>query len=112
MRTIVAWVVVGFLLASGAGMAVAEGVKPATRMSRDLANLGVPPTAAATAAGAPDAFSELPPPVPGDWVTIDAVAAGDPSALEGELLVLGARDTAIAGRLVSARLPIAAIPSL
>jgi hypothetical protein len=112
MRTIVAWVVVGLLLAGGAGMAVADGVKPATRMSRDLANLGVPPTAAAAAAGALDAFSELPPPVPGDWVTIDAVAAGDPSALEAELLVLGARDTAIAGRLVSARLPIAAIPSL
>jgi subtilisin family serine protease len=54
----------------------------------------------------------LPPPVVGDWVTIDAVAAADPSALEAELIALGARDTAIAGRLVSARLPIAAIPSL
>jgi len=45
-------------------------------------------------------------------VTVDAVAAGDPTELEGELIALGARDTAIAGRLVSARLPIASIPSL
>jgi len=103
MRTIVAWVVVGFLLASGAGMAFADGLKPATRMSRDLAKLAAPPAAVAAAApGAPDAFSELAAPV----------AAADPSALEAELIALGARDTAITGRLVSARLPIAAIPSL
>ena len=112
MRTFVAWVVVGLLLVSGAGVAVADGVKPPTRMSRDLAELAAPPAAKAAAVGAPGAFSELPLPVDGDWVTIDAVAAADPSALEAELIALGARDTAIAGRLVSARLPIAAIPSL
>lgn len=112
MRTFVAWVVAGLLLVSGAGLAVADGLKPATRMSRDLANLTAPPAVAAAAVGASGAFSQLPLPVAGDWVTIDAVAAADPSALEAELIALGARDTAIAGRLVSARLPIAAIPSL
>jgi hypothetical protein len=112
IRTMMAWVVAGLLLACGVGVAIADGLKPATRMSRDLANLAAPPAPAAAAAGAHDSFSESPPPVAGDWVTIDAVAVGDPSALEAELIALGARDTAIAGRLVSARLPIAAIPSL
>jgi hypothetical protein len=44
-----------------------------------------------------------------DVVTIDAVASGDPEALEAELIALGAEDTAIAGRMVSARIPVAAI---
>jgi len=112
MRTFVAWVVVGLLLVSGAGLAVAGDLKPATRMSRDLADLPGQRAAAAAPAGAPGTLSELPLPVTGDWVTIDAVAAADPSVLEAELIALGARDTAVAGRLVSARLPIAAIPSL
>ena len=45
-------------------------------------------------------------------MTIDAVAVDDPELLEAELIALGAHDTAIAGRFVSARLPIASIPSL
>jgi len=111
LHTIAAWVVVALLMAGGVEVAAAEGSKPATRLSRDLANLAAP--AVATATGAPsDAFSELPAEVSGDWVSIDAVAAADPRALEADLLALGARDTAIAGRLVSARLPLAAISAL
>src|SRR5262245_59154412 len=98
-------------MVGGVEVAAAEGSKPATRLSRDLANLAAP--AVAMAAGTPsDAFSELPVAVTGDWVSIDAVAAADPRALEADLLALGARDTAIAGRLVSARLPLAAISAL
>ena len=59
-----------------------------------------------------DSFTALPPAAAGDWVTIDAVAAGDPSELEADLIALGASNTAVAGRLVSARLPISAITSL
>jgi hypothetical protein len=111
MHTIAVWVVVALLMVGGVEVAAAEGSKPATRLSRDLAILAAPAVAAA-ARGPVDAFSELVPEVIGDWVSIDAVAAGDPNALEADLLALGARETAIAGRLVSARLPIAAIGSL
>ena len=102
MRTGVAWVVAGLLLIGGTGLAVADGSKPATRISRDLADLagGGSATAAAPAV-APDAYAEVPLTVAGNWVTIDAVAATDPALLEAELIALGARDTAIAGRLVS-----------
>ena len=68
--------------------------------------------ASAAPVTAPDQFSAAPEPIVGDWVTIDAVATGDPAVLEAELIALGARNTAIAGRLVSARMPVAAIPSL
>jgi hypothetical protein len=112
MRTVMAWVVVGLLLVGGAGVAVADGSKPATRLSRDLAELVAPPVAASQSAETPDSYSRSRPVVSGGWVTIDAVAAADPSALEAELLALGARNTAIAGRLVSAEFPIAAIPLL
>jgi hypothetical protein len=43
-------------------------------------------------------------------VVVDAVAAGDPEALRADLERLGARRLAVARRLVSGRLPIAAIP--
>src|SRR5262249_53926566 len=94
---------------------VAAQTKPATRLSHDLAELaGLPlaATARAESETAPESFSALPPVAVGDWVTIDAAATGDPAELEAELISLGARDTAIAGRLVSARLPIATIASL
>ena len=68
--------------------------------------------AGASAEASPGGVSALRPEVAGDWVTIDAVAAGDPSDLEAELIALGATNTAIAGRVVSARLPIAVIPQL
>ena len=112
MWTIAAWVV-GLLLFGGASAAGAEGLKPTTRLSRELAALtGARPLASAAPVTAPDQFSAAPEPIVGDWVTIDAVATGDPSVLEAELIALGARNTAIAGRLVSARVPVTAIPSL
>ena len=41
----------------------------------------------AFAEASPGGISALPPDVAGDWVTIDAVAAGDPTVLEAELLL-------------------------
>ena len=111
-RSGLAWML-GLLLLSSVSVATADEPKPPTRLSRDLAELASPPSAFAVAAEAvPDSFSAWRPAVTGDWVTIDATAVGDPQVLEAELIALGARNTAIAGRLVSARLPIAAIPSL
>jgi uncharacterized membrane protein len=45
-------------------------------------------------------------------VLIDAVASGDASALASDLVVLGMREAAVAGRIVSGWLPIVAIPRL
>src|SRR5262245_19844419 len=81
-------------------------------MSRDLADLTGQRALTTRSDVPPDDFVELPFTVAGDWVTIDAVAAGNPTTLEAELIALGARDTAVAGRLVSARLPVAAVPFL
>jgi hypothetical protein len=103
--------VVGLLLVSGAGLAVAEGLKPATRISQDLAELVSPRAASLSAQAEPGVIDAPVTPIP-DVVTIDAVASGDPEVLEAELIALGAEDTAIAGRMVSARIPIAAIPFL
>ena len=111
IRGVLAWTV-GFLLLSGGGVAVAQDAKPVTRISQDLADLAAPPAAAARMQAEPGVPPEWRSSVTGDWVTIDAVASGDPAALEAELIALGASDTAIAGRMVSARFPIASIPSL
>jgi hypothetical protein len=111
MCTLVALVAVSFLLVSSVGLALADGLKPATKLSRDLATLARPPMDVA-AAPVPGSWTAMPPVVTGDWVTIDATAASDPAVLEAELIALGAQHTAIAGRMVSARFPIAAIPSL
>src|SRR5262249_44289798 len=51
-------------------------------------------------------------PVAGDWVTIDASASGDAGRLQADLEALGAQGVVAFGRLVSARLPIAAIAAL
>jgi hypothetical protein len=113
-RTLTAWMV-GFLVLGWTGIAGADDLtKPVTRLSRGLAELGAAPTPEARAAAAEtlQGTFEWRPVVTGDWVTIDAVAAGDPVELESELIALGATDTAIAAYLVSARLPIAAIPFL
>jgi hypothetical protein len=104
--------VVGLLLISGAGLAVAEELKPATRISQDLAELVSPRAAASLSTQAEPGAIEAPATPILDVVTIDAVASGDPEALEAELIALGAEDTAIAGRMVSARIPVAAIPFL
>ena len=47
-----------------------------------------------------------------DRVAIEAAAEGDPRELEAALVALGLRRSAVAGRLVSGELPIAAIPAL
>src|SRR5262245_52592412 len=112
MSTLVVLVMVSFLLVSGAGLAVAQVSQPA-KMSRDLAMLATPPTyRAAPVAVPPDSWTPVPPVVTGDWVAIDTVALGDPATLEAELIALGATNTAIAGRMVSALFPIATIPAL
>lgn len=51
-------------------------------------------------------------PVAGGAVVIDAVASGDPAALAADLHALGAENVAVFGHMVSARLPIPAIPAL
>jgi len=47
-----------------------------------------------------------------DRVFVDAVADGDASVLEADLVALGMRSVAVHGRVVSGQLPIAAIPAL
>jgi hypothetical protein len=110
-RAVKTWMVAGFLLLGDTGLALADEAKPVTRMSRDLASLPEWQRADVTGLG-PPGYVELPLDVTGDWVTVDAVASGDPRALEAELISLGARNTAVAARMVSAQLPIAAIPQL
>jgi hypothetical protein len=51
-------------------------------------------------------------PIAGGSVVIDTAASGDPEALSADLRALGAENVAVFGRVVSARLPITAIPSL
>jgi hypothetical protein len=94
--------------------------RPPTKISADLAALparqavgmAAAPTPAAPMAGGWAVTTEAFMPVRGDWVTIDAVATGDPQTLAAELIALGARNVAVAGRLVSGEFAIAAIPSL
>ena len=102
--------VAGLLALAAPGGASAAG-KQATRIADDLASL-VSPHAEAAARGV--VFRSVDPFLPAahDWVTIDAVAAGDPGALAADLKGLGAQHVAVSGRIVSARLPIRTIPVL
>ncbi len=79
------------------------------------------PLAAARVAGSPVTavanpsdlvIQPVPPPNDGRTVIIDAIAEGDPNALAAALIGLGAGDCAVAGRVVSASLPLNAISSL
>ncbi|MGH7265595.1 MAG: S8 family peptidase [Candidatus Rokuibacteriota bacterium] len=100
------------LLAALAGVAVAApGSKPFTRVTGDLTALHGA-HAAALAAGVPFRAASPLLAVAGDHVTIDATASGDAGRLQAELTALGARDVVAVGRMVSARLPIPAIPAL
>jgi len=45
-------------------------------------------------------------------VVIDAVAAGDVAELKADLVALGLRHAASAGRIVSGQLPVSAIPAM
>lgn len=108
-RSLVAWLLVALVMAI-VPPAIAQGLKPATRVSHDLATLHAEH-------GVARALRTPAPPNPalrvtGDWVTIDASATGDPAALAAELRAAGAINMAVAGRLVSAELPLAAIPKL
>jgi hypothetical protein len=47
-----------------------------------------------------------------DRVVVDAVAAGDPGALQDDLLALGMKGAVSVGRIVSGQLPISAIGAL
>src|SRR5689334_11612604 len=111
MRSAMALLMVSFLLASGVGVASAQGWSPSSKISRDLAELMTPPMDRAATA-TPGGWAPVPLVVSGDSITIDAIAAGDPAALEADLIALGAVNTAIANHLVSAEFPIAAIPAL
>lgn len=51
-------------------------------------------------------------PVAGGSVVIDAAASGDPEALAADLRALGADKVTVFGHMVSARVPITAIPTL
>src|SRR5437867_6093704 len=110
-RAVIAAVVTAVaLLLIAPAVVLADGAQPPSKITRDLAALPAQ-HAAARAAGIPLAVPNPTLPVRGDWVTIDAVAAADPAALAADLTALGARNVAVAGHLVSARFPIAAIPS-
>lgn len=71
---------------------------------------GSPVTASTTSSEI--VVQQVPPPTDGATVVIDAIAEGDPNALASALVGLGATDCAVAGRVVSASLPISAISSL
>ena len=51
-------------------------------------------------------------PVSGDTVAIDAIASGDVDVLEADLIAAGLQDPAVAGRIVSGRLPLSALGAL
>jgi hypothetical protein len=51
-------------------------------------------------------------PIAGGSVVIDTAASGDPEALAADLRALGAAKVTVFGRMVSARVPITAIPTL
>jgi hypothetical protein len=51
-------------------------------------------------------------PIAGGSVVIDTAASGEPGALAADLRALGASKVTVFGRMVSARVPVSAIPSL
>jgi Subtilase family len=110
-RVFAGCIVVLVISLGGATGASAAAVKPATKVTEDLAALHAE-HAAALAAGVPFRTTNALLPVNGDWVTIDATASSDASALRAELMALGAQGVVVFGRVVSARLPIPAIPAL
>ena len=104
-------VVLALVVGGAVSVAAAQGLKPATKMTDDLAALHEQHLAA-SAARVPLDMTDSILPVDGDFVTVDATAAGDPNVLAADLHALGALDIAVSGWRVSARLPIAALPSL
>src|SRR5439155_24344210 len=94
-RAVVVAVVLS-LLALFSGPAGAQTLKPPTKITADLVDLHARHSAGVPLKEVPSA----PTPAAAGWVTIDAAAAGDPAALAADLAALGARNVAIAGRLV------------
>ena len=114
----------------------AQGAGSPAIQLRGVENLGIGPKAAMATAGADllalyaeykahlqqtsgqgaaaPAFRSSNPiaPIAGGSVVIDAAASGDPEALAADLRALGADKVTVFGRMVSARVPIQAIPGL
>src|SRR5262245_19909179 len=101
---------VAVVLAAGPRTAAGDA-KPATKVTADLADLYQAYASAATT-GVPLVIGHSLLPLAGDLVTIDASASGDAGSLQAELQALGAQGVVAFGRVVSARLPITAIPAL
>jgi hypothetical protein len=78
-----------------------------SKVSAELMSMASEPMSirSAAASGEPATTS-------GEEVVIDTAASGDPEALAADLRALGAKHVAVFGRVVSAVLPIAAIPAL
>src|SRR5262245_48009537 len=101
---------VAVVLAAGPRTAAGDA-KPATKVTADLADLYQAYASAATT-GVPLVIGHSLLPLAGDLVTIDASASGDAGSLQADLQALGAQGVVAFGRIVSARLPITAIPAL
>jgi subtilase family protein len=110
MKRALAIAVASWLVLVGIGTAAHAG-KPVTKLTQELTDLHAD-YVSAQALGVPHQPRHPLMPVAGNWVTIDASASIDVNALQADLLALGARDVISAGRLVSARLPLSAIPAL
>src|SRR5262249_39489410 len=104
------WMLVAIVLAAGPGTAAGDA-KPATKITADLADLSQA-YSASVATGVPFMVGHSLLPVAGDWVTIDASASGDAGRLQADREAWGGQGVVAFGRLVSARLPIAAIAAL
>ena len=94
------------------------GVKEPTKLTLGLGTLSAEYQAylqdAATATAPSGSFQSRATmvPVADDYVVIDAVATDDPQVLKTELEALGANVTAVAGRVVSARVHLSLLPAL
>jgi hypothetical protein len=73
-------VVLALVVGGAVSVAAAQGLKPATKMTDDLAALHEQHLAA-SAARVPLDMTDSILPVDGDFVTVDATAAGDPNVL-------------------------------
>src|SRR5262249_47902433 len=94
------WLVAWLIAVAALDAAHGQG-KPASKVTDDLKVLHAE-HAAAIASGSDYRWTDPLLPVAGDWVTLDAVASGDPNALAADLVAFGAQDVVVAGRIVSA----------
>src|SRR6266850_981623 len=99
------------ILAPGMGRPDAASASPLTKVSPELQRLDAA-YRAAQQTGAPLVWDDPLVPVADGQVTIDAVASGDVDDLKNDLVALGLDHAASAGRIVSGRLPVAAIAAM